>query len=106
MIVICYLGSGVLLAVTGVLFGTGLLSATTLTIAWSVVFFLASAGSSAAYLTVSEIFPLEIRAMSIALFYAVGTGLGGIIGPLLFGNLVATRTVVAGRRSATSSARS
>ncbi len=93
MIVICYLGSGVLLAVTGVLFGSGMLTATTLTIAWAVVFFLASAGSSAAYLTVSEVFPLEIRAMSIALFYAVGTGLGGIVGPLLFGNLVATGTL-------------
>ncbi len=57
---------------------------------WCAVFFLASAGTSAAYLTVSEIFPMETRAMSIALFYAVGTGLGGIIGPLLFGKLVAT----------------
>jgi MFS family permease len=57
------------------------------------VFFLASAGSSAAYLTVSEIFPLEIRAMAIALFYSVGTGLGGIIGPVLFGSLVSTGSV-------------
>ena len=90
MITISYLGSAVLLAVTGVLFGGGMLTATTLTIAWAVVFFLASAGSSAAYLTVSEVFPLEIRAMAIALFYAVGTGLGGIVGPLLFGHLVGT----------------
>jgi MFS family permease len=90
MIAISYLGSAALLVVTGVLFGAGSLSATTLTVAWAVVFFLASAGSSAAYLTVSEVFPLEIRALSIALFYAVGTGLGGIIGPLLFGNLVGT----------------
>jgi MFS family permease len=90
MIAISYLGSAALLVVTAVLFGSGSLSATTLTIAWSLVFFLASAGSSAAYLTVSEVFPLEIRALSIALFYAVGTGLGGIIGPLLFGNLVGT----------------
>jgi MFS family permease len=90
MITISYLGSAALLAVTGVLFGGGHLSATTLTAAWTLVFFLASAGSSAAYLTVSEVFPLEIRALSIALFYAVGTGLGGISGPLLFGHLVDT----------------
>ncbi|MEV6609057.1 MFS transporter [Kutzneria sp. NPDC051319] len=90
MIAISYLGSGVLLVGTGVLFQQQLLSATTLTIAWSGVFFLASAGASAAYLTVSEIFPLEIRAMAIALFYSVGTGLGGIIGPVLFGGLVDT----------------
>ncbi len=53
-------------------------------------FFLASAGASAAYLTVSEIFPMETRALAIAFFYAVGTGIGGIIGPLLFGNLIAS----------------
>jgi MFS family permease len=93
MIAASYLGSGVLLVVTAVLFQQNLLSAWTLTIAWSLVFFLASAGSSAAYLTVSEIFPLEIRAMAIALFYSVGTGLGGIIGPVLFGGLVATGNV-------------
>jgi MFS family permease len=52
------------------------------------VFFFASAGASAAYLTVSEIFPMETRAMAIAFFYAVGTGLGGIIGPILFGRFV------------------
>jgi MFS family permease len=52
------------------------------------VFFFASAGASAAYLTVSEIFPMETRALAIALFYAVGTGIGGIIGPSLFGNLI------------------
>jgi MFS family permease len=61
-----------------------------LTLAWSVVFFFASAGVSAAYLTVSEIFPMETRAMCIALFYAVGTGIGGIIGPQLFAPMVAT----------------
>jgi MFS family permease len=53
-------------------------------------FFLASAGASAAYLTVSEVFPMETRALAIAFFYAVGTGLGGIVGPLLFGHLIAT----------------
>src|ERR1700729_2360889 len=58
--------------------------------AWSILFFFASAGVSAAYLTVSEIFPLETRALCIALFYAVGTGLGGIIGPQLFAPMVAT----------------
>ena len=56
----------------------------------SATFFLASAGASAAYLTVSEIFPMETRALAIAFFYAVGTGIGGIIGPLLFGNLIAS----------------
>ena len=56
-----------------------------------VIFFFASAGASAAYLTVSEIFPMETRALAIAFFYAVGTGLGGIIGPVLFGNLIATK---------------
>ena len=90
MIALSYLGSGVLLVVTAVLFQQHVLSEVTLTIAWSVVFFLASAGASAAYLTVSEVFPLEIRAMAIALFYSVGTGLGGIIGPVLFGSLVGT----------------
>jgi MFS family permease len=88
MITVTYVGSGGLLVLTAVVLGH--LSATTLTAMWCLVFFLASAGTSAAYLTVSEIFPMETRAMSIALFYAVGTGLGGIIGPLLFGKLVAT----------------
>jgi MFS family permease len=88
MISTSYLGSGALLVVTALLFQSGALTATTLTVCWVVVFFLASAGASAAYLTVSEIFPLEIRAMAIAVFYAVGTGLGGAIGPLLFGRLI------------------
>jgi MFS family permease len=55
-------------------------------------FFLASAGASAAYLTVSEIFPMETRALAIVFFYAVGTGIGGIIGPLLFGHLIEAGT--------------
>jgi MFS family permease len=88
MISTSYLGSGVLLVGTALLFRGGALTATTLTACWVVVFFLASAGASAAYLTVSEIFPLEIRAMAIAVFYAVGTALGGAIGPLLFGRLI------------------
>ena len=69
----------------------GTLTASTQTVAWVVIFFLASAGASAAYLTVSEIFPMETRALAIAFFYAVGTGLGGIIGPVLFGQLIATK---------------
>ncbi len=85
-----YILSGVLLLITGYLFDQHQLNATTLTLAWSVVFFFASAGVSAAYLTVSEIFPMETRALAIALFYAVGTGIGGIIGPQLFGRLIPT----------------
>ncbi|GAA4501785.1 MFS transporter [Actinoallomurus oryzae] len=85
-----YILSGVLLIGTAMLFRGGHLSAVTLTVCWVVVFFFASAGASSAYLTVSEIFPMETRAMAIAAFYAVGTALGGIIGPLLFGKLVDT----------------
>ncbi len=88
MITLTYVASGLLLILTGVLFNNGTLDATTLTIAWCVVFFFASAGTSAAYLTVSEIFPMETRAMAIAFFYAVGTGIGGIVGPLLFGKFI------------------
>ena len=85
-----YLLSGAMLGVTAALFNAGTLSATTQTIAWVVVFFFASAGASAAYLTVSEVFPMETRALAIAFFYAIGTGLGGIIGPVLFGALIAS----------------
>jgi MFS family permease len=88
MITGSYVGSGLLLVLTGVLFSNGSLSATTLTAMWCLVFFFASAGASAAYLTVSEIFPMETRAMAIAFFYAIGTGLGGIIGPIYFGKLI------------------
>src|SRR5579884_2460518 len=84
-----YILSGVLLLITGYLFDQHQLSAGTLTLGWCVVFFFASAGVSAAYLTVSEVFPMETRALAIALFYALGTGIGGIIGPQLFGPLVA-----------------
>ncbi|MCX7520786.1 MFS transporter [Microbacterium sp. STN6] len=83
-----YILSGLLLVGTALLFGGGVLDATWLTVCWVIVFFFASAGASSAYLTVSEIFPMETRAMAIAFFYAVGTGLGGIIGPLLFGRFV------------------
>ncbi len=88
MIASTYAASGLLLAVTADLFSRDLLSAQTLTIAWMTVFFFASAAASSAYLTVSEIFPLEIRALAIAFFYAVGTAVGGVAGPLLFGLLI------------------
>jgi MFS family permease len=96
MIAITYALSGTLLALTGFLFQQNLLSETAQTIAWMVIFFFASAAASSAYLTVSETFPLEIRALTIAVFYAVGTGLGGIAGPLIFGALIETgsRTAV------------
>ncbi len=90
MIALTYSMSGLLLAVTGYMFAQEWLSATQLTIAWTVTFFFASAAASSAYLTVSETFPLEIRALAIAFFYALGTGIGGILGPLLFGVLIET----------------
>jgi MFS family permease len=90
MIAFTYLMSGLLLALTGWLFANGSLSAREQTLAWSVIFFFASAAASSAYLTVSETFPLEIRALAIAVFYAVGTGVGGVVGPLLFGALIDT----------------
>jgi MFS family permease len=90
MIASTYALSGILLAATAALFSRDVLSAQTLTIAWMIVFFFASAAASSAYLTVSEIFPLEIRALAIAFFYAIGTGVGGIAGPLLLGMLINT----------------
>ncbi len=92
MIAFTYAISGVLLAVTGYLFAHGLASAAQQTIAWMVIFFFASAAASSAYLTVSETFPLEIRALAIAFFYAIGTGIGGMIGPVLFGALIDTHS--------------
>jgi MFS family permease len=90
MIATTYALSGVLLAGTGWLFSTDVLSAQAQTVAWMIIFFFASAAASSAYLTVGETFPLEIRALAIAFFYAVGTGLGGVAGPLLFGALIAS----------------
>ena len=90
MIAGCYIASGVLLFVTALLFWQGMLTAITVTACWSAVLFFASAGASSAYLTVSEVFPLETRAMAIAFFYAIGTAAGGISGPLLFSALVST----------------
>ncbi|MGY3620215.1 MFS transporter [Bradyrhizobium sp. USDA 10063] len=90
MITLTYGVSGLLLALSGYLFSIGALSAQGQTIAWMVIFFFASPAASAAYLTVSETFPLEVRALAIALFYAIGTGIGGVIGPALFGALIDT----------------
>jgi MFS family permease len=90
MIAATYAISGVLLLASAFLFIEGLLDATTMTIAWSIVFFFASAAASSAYLTVSESFPLEVRALAIAVFYAFGTALGGVAAPSVFGALVGT----------------
>ncbi|HEX3223536.1 MAG TPA: MFS transporter [Nocardioides sp.] len=86
MITGTYLLSGALLAVAGFMLGG--LSAMSLTLFGMVIFFFASAGASAAYLTASEVFPMETRALCIAFFYAIGTAAGGISGPLLFGHLI------------------
>ncbi|HEY1723082.1 MAG TPA: MFS transporter [Magnetospirillaceae bacterium] len=88
MIAATYAISGVLMIVTAWLFAQGYLSATSQTICWTVIFFFASAAASSAYLTVSESFPLEVRGLIIALFYAAGTLLGGIAGPAIFGALI------------------
>lgn len=90
MIAATYGLAGILLAITAWLFRLGLLTAGTQTIAWSIIFFVASAAASSAYLTVSEIFPLEIRAFAIAIFYAIGTLAGGVFAPWLFGSIIGT----------------
>ena len=90
MISATYAIAGALLCVTGWLFARGVLTAESQTIAWTVIFFFASAAASAAYLTVGELFPLEIRAVCISLFYAFGTLLGGVAGPAVFGALIET----------------
>lgn len=87
MIALTYVTSGLLLAITGYLFWQGHLTAVTQTVAWSIIFFFASAGASSAYLTVSEIFPLEIRAMAIAVFFVVGQG-SGVLAPWFFSMLI------------------
>ncbi len=86
---------GILLALTGWLFHAGLLTAQTQTLAWTIIFFIASAAASSAYLTVSEIFPLEIRALAIAIFYAIGTLAGGVGAPTLFGWIIGTGSITA-----------
>ncbi|HEY6070828.1 MAG TPA: MFS transporter [Chthoniobacterales bacterium] len=88
MIAATYGIAGLLLALTAWLFRAGVLTAQTQTIAWTIIFFIASAAASSAYLTVSEIFPLEIRAFAIAIFYAVGTLAGGVFAPWLFGWII------------------
>jgi len=87
MISSTYIGSGVLLVVSAVLFDQGILNATTQTIAWAVIFFFASAGASAGYLTASEVFPLEVRAKAIAVFFAIAQVFGAI-GPIFYGSLI------------------
>jgi len=90
MIASTYAISGALLAIVGYFFREGALDASQLTLCWTGIFFFASAAASAAYLTVSESFPIEARALAIAFFYAVGTALGGVVAPWLFGTLVAS----------------
>ena len=90
MITATYAASGVLIIALGRLFEQGVFNAAEQTAAWSLIFFFASAGASAAYLTVGESFPLEARALTIALFYAFGTAVGGVAGPAVFGALIDT----------------
>ena len=90
MITATYLGSAAVTAALGFFLLGGSLTTTSFMAFILVIFFIASAGASSAYLTVSEIFPMETRALSIAFFYAVGTAAGGIAGPLLFGHLINT----------------
>jgi MFS family permease len=90
MIALTYAISGLLLAGSGVLFVSGVMTALWQTVLWSVIFFFASAAASSSYLTVSETFPLEIRALAIAIFFAIGTGVGGAFSPWLFGILIDT----------------
>ncbi|MGN6246257.1 MAG: MFS transporter [Motilibacteraceae bacterium] len=87
MIAGTYILSGILLTITAWMFQQGMLNAVTQTIAWCVIFFFASAGASAAYLTVSEIFPLEVRAQAIAVFFAIAQCFGAL-GPVVYGNLI------------------
>jgi MFS family permease len=90
MIAATYMISGVLLVLTGYLFTHNALSTVGQTAMWTVMFFFASPAASSAYLTVSEIFPLEMRALAIAIFYSAGTGVGGIVAPWFFGRLIDT----------------
>jgi len=92
MIMFTYCASGILLAISALFFLAGSLTAITQTLFWCGIFFLASAGASSAYLTVSEIFPLELRAQAIALFFAVSQLAGGVAAPFIFGNLIGNGT--------------
>lgn len=91
MIITTYAVSGILLAVTGFLFAQGMLTALTQSIAWTVIFFTASCAASSACLTVSEVFPLETRALAISVFYTAGTLIGGVAAPVFFGYLIGNR---------------
>jgi MFS family permease len=95
MISLTYGLAGILLALSGWLFHAGILTAQTQTLAWTIIFFIASAAASSAYLTVSEIFPLEIRAVAIAIFYAIGTLVGGVGAPVLFAWIIGTGSITA-----------
>ena len=90
MITATYALSGVLLALSGWAFAAGWFDAAEQTLAWTAIFFFASAAASSAYLTVGETFPLEVRAVAISIFYAFGTAVGGIAGPAIFGALIQT----------------
>jgi MFS family permease len=90
MITATYALSGIMMAITGWLFSLGVLDAVQQTAAWTIIFFVASAAASSAYLTVGESFPLEVRAVAIAVFYAFGTAVGGVAAPALFGALIDT----------------
>jgi MFS family permease len=92
MITATFTLAGLLLILNGWLFARGALTATTQTILWSVMFFFASPAASSAYLTVSEIFPLEMRALAIAIFYSAGTAAGGVVAPWFFGRLIDSRS--------------
>src|SRR5207244_12120457 len=95
MIAATYGLSGILLALTAWLFHLGLLTAQTQTVACTIIFFIASAAASSAYLTVREIVPLEIRALAIAIFYAIGTLIGGVGAALLFGWIIGIGSITA-----------
>jgi MFS family permease len=95
MIAGTYAAAGILLLATAMLLGFDMFTAWTQTIAWMVIFLFASAAASSAYLTASEIFPLEARALAIAIFYAIGTAVGGVVGPALFGYLIDSGVIVA-----------
>jgi len=92
MISSTYALSAILLIIAGICFLLGWLNAITQTIFWSVIFVVSSASASSAYLTIAEIFPVHIRAICIALFHSVGTAGGGIIGPILFGFLIESKS--------------
>ena len=94
MIATTYALSGLLLALTGALFAAGVLSATWQTVAWTIIFFFASVAASSAYLTVSAMFPLRDSRVGNRVLYAVGTGIGGVGAPWLFGALIDTSSRV------------